>query len=291
MWDHIFKKMDVPSEECPVLLTENPFNSLGNREKTTEIMFEHFSTPSLFMANEAVLSLHAAGQTTGVVLSCGDSLSHIVAIQEGKPLPHASLRLGYAGSQLTKFLMSMLNRIGHKFSIAQRKDVREIKEKLCYVALDFQQAAASESNQGETYELPDGSLITIDDEQFRCPEAHLQPHLLGSDYSDIAGVHQEIYNSVMKCDEELRKDLFAHTVLSGGSTMFRGIVDRLRNEISALAPDGTKVKIVAPRERQHSAWIGGSVLASLSTYRQRWISKQEYDESGSSIIHRKCPKI
>ncbi|CAI8015390.1 Actin (Fragment) [Geodia barretti] len=161
--------MDVPSEGCPVLLTENPFNSLGNREKTTEIMFEHFSTPSLFMANEAVLSLHAAGQTTGVVLSCGDSLSHIVAIQEGKPLPHASLRLGYAGSQLTKFLMSMLNRIGHKFSIAQRKDVREIKEKLCYVALDFQQAAASESNQGETYELPDGSLITIDDEQFRCP--------------------------------------------------------------------------------------------------------------------------
>ena len=291
MWDHIFKKMEVASEECPVFLTESPFNSISNREKTTEIMFEKFSTPSLFMANEVVLSLHAAGLTTGVVFSSGDSLSYIVPIHEGKPLPHARIRLNYAGRQLTKFMMSMLNRSGYKFSVTQRKGVREVKEKLCYVALDFQGTAASDSNQEKSYKLPNGTLITINHERFKCPEALFQPNLMGNDYTNIAGVHQEIYNSVMKCDEEIRKDLFAHTVLSGGSTMFSGIADRLQNEVSGLVPDGTKVKVIAPSERQHSAWSGGSVLASLSTYRQQWISKQEYDESGSSIIHRKCPTI
>ena len=288
--------MEVASEECPVLMTENPFNSPANREKTTEIMFESFKTPSLFMANEAVLSLHAAGQTTGVVLSSGDSLSHVVPIQEGKPLPHATVRLDYAGWELTKFMIKMLNERGHKFIASQRKDIRGIKEKLCSVALDYEQAVqtvASNSSMEKSYELPGGKTITISGEQYKCPEALFQPNLLeGDDYSGgMDGIHQEIYNAIMKCDEDIRRDLFAHTVLSGGSTMFPGIADRLQNEISTLAPDSTKVKILAPPERQHSAWSGGSILASLSTYRQKWISKQEYEESGSSIVHRKCPKI
>lgn len=263
--------MEVTSEECPVLLTENPFNSPTNRAKTTEIMFEHFETPSLFMANEAVLSLHAAGQTTGVVLSSGDSLSHVVPIHEGKPLPHATVRLDYAGWELTKFMIKMLNERGHNFIDTQRKDVREMKEKLCSVALDYEQAVqamASNSSMEKSYELPGGKTITISGEQYKCPEALFQPHLLADDdYSGgMNGIHQEIYNAIMKCDEDIRRDLFAHTVLSGGSTMFPGIADRLQNEISTLVPDGTRVKIIAPPERQHSAWSGGSILASLSTY-------------------------
>ena len=70
--------------------------------------------------------------------------------------------------------------------------------------------------------------------------------------------------------------------------MYPGLSDRMQKEITALAPSSTKVKIIAPPERKYSVWIGGSILASLSTFQQMWISKQEYDESGPSIVHRKC---
>jgi len=92
----------------------------------------------------------------------------------------------------------------------------------------------------------------------------------------------------MKCDVDIRKDLYANIVLSGGTTMFPGIAERMTKEISGLAPSSMKIKIVAPPERKYSVWIGGSILASLSTFQSMWISKDEFDESGPSIVHRKC---
>ena len=73
-----------------------------------------------------------------------------------------------------------------------------------------------------------------------------------------------------------------------GTTMFPGIADRMTKEITARAPNSMKIKVVAPPERKYSVWIGGSILASLSTFQQMWIAKSEYDESGPSIVHRKC---
>jgi actin-related protein len=102
------------------------------------------------------------------------------------------------------------------------------------------------------------------------------------------GIHQTTYNSIMKCDVDIRKDLYSNIVLSGGTTMFPGIADRMTKEISALAPSSMKVKVVAPAERKFSVWIGGSILSSLSTFQQMWISKSEYEENGPSIVHRKC---
>src|SRR2546429_9936419 len=120
---------------------------------------------------------------------------------------------------------------------------------------------------------------------FRAPEALFQPSFLGM---ESCGIHETTYNSIMKCDVDIRKDLYANTVLSGGTTMYPGIADRMQKEITALAPSTMKIKIIAPPERKYSVWIGGSILASLSTFQQMWISKQEYDESGPSIVHRKC---
>ncbi len=70
--------------------------------------------------------------------------------------------------------------------------------------------------------------------------------------------------------------------------MYPGMVERLQSELSEMVPSSMKVKVVAPAERRFSVWIGGSILASLSTFQQQWISREEYDECGASIVHRKC---
>ena len=135
------------------------------------------------------------------------------------------------------------------------------------------------------YELPDGNVITLGSQRFRCPEVLFQPSFVGKEAS---GVHDTTFQSIMKCDLDIRKDLFSNIVLSGGTTMFPGIGERLTKELTVRAPATMKIKVVAPPERKYSVWIGGSVLASLSTFQQMWISKDEYDESGPNIVHRKC---
>ncbi|KAL9979494.1 hypothetical protein ACROYT_G017168 [Oculina patagonica] len=291
IWTYTYDQLRIQSQDYPALLTEAPMNPKYNRERMLQIMFETFEVPCLYIAVQAVMALYSTGRTTGTVFDCGDGVSHTVPVYEGYWLPHATQRMDLAGRDLTKYMMRILMERGYSFTTtAEMEIIRDIKEKLSYVALDFdREMRESETSVKceELYMLPDGQSIRVANERFRCPEVLFNPSMLGM---DIVGIHESIYNCIRKCDVDIRKDLLENILLSGGSTMLPGLGERLHKEITTLVNprDPGRVRVISPDDRKHAVWSGSAVLAGLSTFPQMCISMQEYDEMGPEIVHRKC---
>ena len=171
----------------------------------------------------------------------------------------------------------------------EREILRDIKEKLCYVAVDLESERQKIEHVNEiekTFKMPDGSSIQIGKERFNAPEILFDPQLYFNS-SQVLGLHQLINNTINKCDD-LKPQMYSTIMLSGGTSMFSGMAERIERDVTHLAPSDTKVSVLAPQNRKNSAWIGGSVLVSLATFSQMWITKAEYDETGPSIVHLKC---
>jgi len=282
IWRHVYSEMNVITEEHPVLLTEAPLNPRRNREKAAEVFFETFGAPALFISPQAVLSLYATGLTTGVVLDSGDGVTHAMPVYEGFSLEHAVMRSDIAGRDVTDQLALLLRRAGHIFhTSADREAVRQIKETECYLAMN----PAKEECAERQYKLPDGTSVALGAERFRAPEILFNPSMVGLEYP---GVPELLANSIKCADMDLRQTLFQSIVLSGGSTMFENFGARLMSEVRKLAPKDSKIRISAPPERKLTTFIGGSILASLATFKKMWVSKEEFEDEGLSILHRKA---
>ena len=263
--------------ESPVVLSYAARMPDETCEKIAQTVFESHYLARLCLANSAYLDMYASARTTCVIVGIGHGVTTIVPFVDGRAVSSAVETLPIAGLDLTNYLKEILRNPPKNVD-----EIVDMKEKLCYVAQDFgaeMEKAASSSDIEKEYVLADGRAISLKDERFRCTEPLFQPALLGC---ESPGLHELIFSSIVKCKVDIRRTLFRNIVLCGGSSLFNGLADRLTKELTALVPPGMTINIHAS---DFSTWFGGSVLSSLSS--TSWISHEEYDETGPSIIHKK----
>lgn len=289
----LYNKLKVQPEEHSVFITVAPMNPAANREKLLQMLFDTFDVPGIYLLNSAVATLHAYGKTTGLVVESGDGVTHVVPVVDGHALPQAIRRMDFAGRELTDDLIKRLSdEGGYSFTTQAEKEIaRNIKETLCYVALDFDDAlqrAETSSDLERTYELPDGQVMTIGSQRFRVPEALFRPSLVGREFE---GLHAEVCHAIMQSDEGLRQALCANIVLAGGTMLLPGMAERLAAEVKELLPPdlASSVTIACMPDAHYAAWKGGAILSAKPDFNSSWITRAEYDEAGPEIVHVKCP--
>jgi len=278
IWSHIFtNELKVDPKENNVLITDVLLNPKEYKEKIAQIMFENFNVPGLYIANPGVLNMYSAGKWTGFSIDLGDRFTNFTPVFEGFSLPYANFRQNLGGKDLTELMMD--------FTKSSRLIAEKIKEKACYVALDYEKEL--KNVKLFDYGLPDGKHVIIRDRRIMCPEILFK--LVGIKVG-VRNIEVICNDSILKCDIDIRKELYNGIVLAGGTSMFNGLPERLMKEIKALAPKSMKeeIKVIASPERKYATWIGGSICSSISTFESCWITKTEYEEQGETIVRRKC---
>eukprot|EP00696_Hemimastix_kukwesjijk_P013205 gnl/Hemi2/26572_TR8927_c0_g4_i1.p1 gnl/Hemi2/26572_TR8927_c0_g4~~gnl/Hemi2/26572_TR8927_c0_g4_i1.p1 ORF type:complete len:434 (-),score=92.05 gnl/Hemi2/26572_TR8927_c0_g4_i1:68-1369(-) len=328
LWDHAFKtRLLINPQEHPILLGEQTFNPSPLRMKSCELMFEKYQVPALFVAKNPVLAAFSSGKATALVLDSGGGVTSAVPVHEGYALQKCVVKSTLAGEVLTAHTHQILAARNihvrpqycftkkevrpHEWLVTEKvlphttpsyhaymtsNALRDIKESMCRVADSYDDGSSSQV----PYELPDGQTIELSSERYRVAEPLFNPTLLGPLYnaSDMPniGIHQMVYDSVSNCDVDIRRDMFGSVVLTGGTTLFAGLAERLTKELQEICPQAMKLKVVASSlspqtkaERRFAVWIGGSILGSLGSFQQMWMSKSEYEEHGAGLVDRKCP--
>ncbi|XP_027630252.1 actin-85C isoform X1 [Tupaia chinensis] len=288
IWHHSFYQiLHIAPEQHPVMVTEPPLHTTSSKERTTQILFETFNIPALCLVNQGVLSLFASGQTSGMTVESGEGITYFVPIIDGCPLHQSTMQMDIAGQDLTLHLLQLLTHSGHSLvSTGDQEYIRDMKEKCCYVALDFDEEKANihQPPHPQKYQLPDGQEISLGQERFLCPEALFQTDLIGR---DTVGIHMKAFQCITSCSSALSKVLFGHIILSGGTGSCSGLRFRMQRELSSLVSPTINVKVSTCPYAVYGAWVGGSILCSLSTFKDMWITSKDYKDIGSSIISRR----
>lgn len=302
--------------EHPVMIVEPVYASKADKETWAQILFEQYNCPGVFLSRGGVLALYANARLTGMAVDVGAGGVTITPVQEGYPLMAGASRAeagrrALGGNALDGELLQHLESHGNAIrpwypghsagssssssmpasvsSYYTQAVVRQVKEAVCQVHESPFDMTANANVPNVEYSLPDGTRLQVGPERFGVPELMFDPSSVSEQYLGYVGLHTAVVGAAMACDPDVRRDLVANMVLTGGGSAMAGLLERLSKEISACAPTGTKPRVAAasPSERAFGPWIGGSILASLGTFPDLWFSAEEYKEHGAKMLHRK----
>jgi len=314
LWEYAYEDNRAYAMRHPVLLTEQPLTLMKDRLKTAEVFFEAFQAPSLCFQLPQVLGLYAVGHTTGLVLDSGDTTTSAVPIYEGRYDPATVATMKLAGRDVTTYLSKLLRLTGcNLMSSSEFEEVKRIKHKMCSTAFNLGTALKDfDINRGMGYKLPDGNLVKIGLERFQAPELLFNPSLMGR---EEPGIHELVIEAIAKSKPEDRRQIYSQIILAGGSTTSKGFELRLMNSIRRLGPENkkaqqpaatrkqhslphlphqphaaytfNKLRISAPERRAELAWVGGSILTTLSLFDGMSTSRADFMEMGAQAFYKK----
>ena len=291
-WENLIKKnLQLNMTERATMTSYYSNCDKFTKERTTQIFFESFNVPYYYTASNALLTLYSSGRVSGIVADIGHSKTSIVPIFDGSPFNFAQSHSKFAGSNLTDFLIKEYQ---IDFELAQT-----LKDKNCRVSMDFVKESKDllapsnmvieeEENKvkmEKEFILPDKTKIEFKDNMIKMGEALFNPKIINENFS---GVHNLIYNSIQKVEYDYRKDLVSHIIVTGGTTSCSNFNERLSKELFLYLPTNMKIKCYNLSERANAVWFGGAIVSYLGTFQPMWITRNEYDECGPSIINRKC---
>lgn len=288
LWDFVLEK--EKAEDSPLMITEQPWNTNENRQRTLEYALEKAQFVATYLAKSPVCALFSSGRPTGLVVDVGMQTASAIPIVDGFPLYRASRKSRVAGQALNRKIAGLLGEISLKLPVEDLTpsfvDLRrqqvfdEFKESLVQVS-DFPLNDASQASQ-RSFELPDGSKIDMGRERLVLGESLVSPDPAIRDGWSLGGVTRLAIDAIQSCDVDIRSTMATNVVVCGGTTLTQGFTERLNQDLSRAFPS-FKIKLYASGnlgERKNASWLGGSILASLGTFHQLWVSKGEYDEVG-----------
>ena len=293
IWTNTFySELKIAPEEHNILLSESPFTSREDREKTLETMFETFNCASVYIEAQSVLAAYSVGKSTGISVDCGHTSLNFAPVYEGFLIKNCVHHIPIGGKDINDFLINLLMRNGQVIeSKMQKQSITKAKELYCYICQNYEDEVIRifENNNDEVkeWELPDKRKIKIGNERFQSTEILFEPNKYGYNCINFKELFQQTIKSI---DSDLRETMLLNIIFNGGTTLFKGFKNRVTKEIEDAGKDYPyKKKIHTYPEAQFMAWIGGSILSSLSNFEKLWITKAEYKEEGkASIVHKKC---
>lgn len=287
LFHHCVAELEIIDEleDSSILIAVPPYNNRECTERFAAMCMESFMMSKIAVFQSGVCSLYASGRTTGIVLESGEGVTSIMPVYDSFPLERSVNRLNWGGADVTDHMRRLLYERGFSFSSAVDEwQVRLIKEKLGYVAEDYtKELERSADDLMEEFDLPDGQAVEVAKERFRAPEIMFNPSIVHQEHPSISDF---VAGTIKTCDINIRKDLSANIILSGGNTMFEGFAKRLQNEVIGHFPGMFgSVNVVESPDRTNLVWAGGAVICSLDSFDPFWVTKDIYEENGPTIVH------
>ncbi|CEM34171.1 unnamed protein product [Vitrella brassicaformis CCMP3155] len=285
------------ASSSPVLLTEPPLTPSRSSIRSAEIMFEYFRAPELRLATQGVLALLGLGKTTGVVVEMGDAITQVVPVYDGYALRHGIRRVDLGGQDITMLLQRALCDRGYPLTTRTHQlQVRRMKENCCFVAqcpesASHQSAESLQVAHELSFSLSNHeSVVCLDHERYLCPEVLFHPSLI---HRELPGLGQLVWQAIESAEIDTRQSLWKNIFLTGGSSLFSGLQERLQTEVAQYAPEKSskRVTVHAWEGREHAVYQGAAQVCAPSIKALEsdlWIKASEYAEEGPNIVQRKA---